>query len=371
MRKLHNIFWLPGDHSLVPEGSIIAIPHDPGHNDSLSGIDQAYLTDRGLRVLVLLPYSSDELSNPASYVTRLNAFKAVLQARGITPWAISLGDEAFDVCNSPSMLAWPCFAGMTRPIEDMTARKQWLQPRLTQLFALTKQVFPSIPTMQVETMYSEDTTNIGLWHPDCGADIRGIDPYLWTDGCGWLGTAPLTPTTPASPKFGMEVGWLCTGTPAGFLHTVTGAFAGNKPVVLIAQAFHDLAGQWRQLPTVAQMRWYHEWGNGQAPIIGMGWYGIKTIPGLSVGLDSLPEHYAAVLGMIAEMATGTPVPDPVAAGAPPPVVVPPSPPVVPPTGASVLTSTDGRFRLVMQPDGNVVAYGPDGTAKGITGVWPW
>lgn len=54
-----------------------------------------------------------------------------------------------------------------------------------------------------------------------------------------------------------------------------------------------------------------------------------------------------------------------------PVPPPPTPPPVELPMSDLLTSTNERFRLVMQNDGNVVVYGPDRTAKGLTGLWPW
>jgi len=47
----------------------------------------------------------------------------------------------------------------------------------------------------------------------------------------------------------------------------------------------------------------------------------------------------------------------------------PEPPPPPSTSRDSLISGDGRFRAVMQSDGNLVVYGPGGTAKGITGTW--
>ena len=352
MRKLHSIFWLPGDYSMVSPGSIVTVPHDPGVNDPLSGLTAAFLSERGLRIIVMLPIDSAALSNTENYATRLNELKATLAAKGITPWAISLGDEAFDACNN-AMLSWPCFAGMARPSEDMAARKAWLFPRLSRLFTLTKQAFPTVPTMQVETMFCEDNANAGLWHPLCpDADIVAVDPYLWTDGCPWLGSGPLTPTTGADPKFGMEVAWLVAGTPAGHPLNISGAFGYGKPVVLVGQAFRDLAGQWRQLPTPAQSRWYFEWGVSQPQIIGLGWYAVSSVPGLSVGLDSLPEHLAMVRGCVAEMSVGTPVAAPVAR----PVAGSTPPPTAPAPKWTVAYRTDGSVE-VRDTTGAVVFLG--------------
>jgi len=344
VRRLHPIFWLPGDYSMVPPGSIVTVPHDPGVNDALSGIDRDFLESRGLRALVQLPVTSAELANPDNYKARLFALNVTLSRKGIVPWAISLGDEMFDVCNYGERLQWPCFAGMTRPNEDMQRRKEWMYPRLQRLYALAKQVFPRVPSMQIETLFNEDRSNVGLWHPDCGADILAVDPYLWEDGCPWLGTGPLTPTTTADPKFGMEVTWLLRGAPASFHLRITGATARNKPVVLVAQAFHDIEGQWRQLPTPEQMTWYHHIAQATDGVIGLGFYGIQSVPGVSVGLDQLPAHYAAMRGVLSEMATGTYVPDPLPSYPP---AQPPTPPPAVPTIASVtITWSDGFVQTV-------------------------
>jgi len=364
MRKLHTLFWLPGDYSLVPSGSIATVPHDPGVNDALGGIDAAFLAARGLRIIVMLPVGSSDLSNPDGYVARLTALKATLAAKGITPWAISLGDEMFDVCNYGARLSWPVFAGMTRPHEDMRARKQLLYPRLSRLYTLTKTAFPTIPTLQVETMFCSTDVNEGYWHPLCpDADIAAVDPYLWSDGCPWLGTGPLTAQSPVE-KFGKEVMWLTAGggNPLG----ITGAFGYGKPVVLIGQVFRDVINSpWHTLPTPAQSRWYFEWGVSQPQIIGLGWYSIASVPGLSIGLDQLPAHLAMVRGTMAEMAAGTPVADPLPSAAPAPVPVP-APTVLTPTTPTPAAPVTTLCTIAVRSDHTLVITGANGRVQTVT-----
>jgi hypothetical protein len=352
VRKLHSIFWLPGDYSLVPAGSIVTVPHDPGVNDPLAGIDGAFLADRGLKAIVQLPITSNELLNAGLFRLRVEALRDTLRRKRIVPWAISVGDEAFDSINN-GWLSWPCFGGFRRPSEDMLDRKTWAYPRIKALYAEVTRAFPAVPTMQVETRINEDRSNVGLWYPDCGADILAIDAYLWADGCPWLKTEPLTATTGPDPKFGREVAWMCVGTPPGFVPRLTGAFASKKPVVLIAPTFHDLSGTWRTLPTNKQIRWYYEWGVSQPQVIGLGFYAVQSVPGQSVGLDRLPETYAGVRQMLAEMSGGEPVADPVPVGA---VVVPaPSTPGPAPTATTICTIAvkDNKTLVITSADGRV------------------
>jgi hypothetical protein len=359
MRRLHHITYLPGDYSGCPPGSIVTVVDDPD-NRQLDGIDGAFLASRGLRALVMATARERELVDPAQFDTHLVALQTKLAAKGITPWAIALGDEWFDLVNHPRMVGWSCFEGMRQIEGDMRRRKQWLYPRLQELFRRLKAHFPAIPTVQVETKINEDqASGAGLWYPDCGADVLAIDAYLWADGASWLGTSPLTPDSPVE-KFGREVAWMLTGTPAGFQPRITGAFAQGKPVILVAQAFHDVAGGWRTLPTVRQLQWYWEYAVNTPQIVGWAVYAWSSVPGLSVGLDQLPAHAAAVAAMYQQMQSWPAVPDPspgavAPAPAPDPTTpVPPAPttPALPSTLCTIAVRSD-RTLVITAADGRV------------------
>ena len=367
--KKHTLFWLPGDYSLAPRGSIVNVYHDPGMNDPLSGLTGDFLAARDLRIVVNLPVDNAALVNPDSYATRLEILRATLLNRNLTSkvWAILVGDEEFDRCNYGARLSWPVYAGMTRESEDMQARKMLLHERLSRLFTLTKQAFPTIPTMQMETMYCKATGNVGLWHPLCdNADIAGVDPYMPTDGWAWMpGSSSLTPTTPASPYYEMNCGWFVVGTPAGYQFNISGAYGYDRPVVVINQAFHDLAptSPWRQLPSTSQIRWPFERFVNESRVIGIGYYGLTSVPGEAECLDQLPQHYATILGTLAEMAGGVPVPDPVArplSGAAPTPAPTPAPPTPPPTTPTLVCRTD------VYSDGSVKVTWPSGVYKTVT-----
>ncbi|MCX6551183.1 MAG: hypothetical protein NTY02_09305 [Acidobacteria bacterium] len=204
----HIPYWITyrADLDQTPPGSVIVLPD----NNILDGVDGAMLAQRGLAAIIMTADNADYLCHPNLYDTYLAGLQARLVAKGITPVGFMPGEEWWDRCNNPAdIMGWPCLAGT-----DMMERKTFILPRLRVMVQRITARWPWCPTIGVETKWNEDQGfGAGLWYPDYGTDVLGLDSYLAAHGWSLIGTPPLTDQTDAAmrQKFAGEVASMLTG----------------------------------------------------------------------------------------------------------------------------------------------------------------
>lgn len=356
------LFYRPGDYSLIPNGSVVVL----SDNEQLESADGAMLAARGIKVCVLTADNEQYALNADAWMSYLAGLRAKIQRKGLTLWGIMPSEEWWDRINTPGVMAWSCFRAMARVAEDMQARKTFLLPHLKRMVAQVKVAFPGVPVVTVEARWNENTASgPGLWYPDYGGDVIGLDAYMSTQGFdfgGGLRTPPLRAGTDRQmlDKFGVEVTWMLRGWPDG---RVTGALRLGKPVLLVAQTFRDRpdGAMWSMPPKPEHLQWWHDI-SGDPQVKALGFFCVESAPSV-IGLDGMPdlmakvESIARAIGAAPAPVTPTPAPAPA-----------PTPPT--PAGATVLgVSPDGRFRAVLQNDGNLVVYAvATGKPVGWTGA---
>lgn len=308
MRKLDWIYYRPGDFALIPRDSVVVLQD---RADELDAVDGAFLAARGLRAIVYMGCGEDRLHAPSKYDVYLAALKDKLARKGIVPYGLMIEEEWHDRVNNPADVGgWASFRGL-----DPWQKKTWLRDRLATLVDRVHAAFPGVPVIAVEMRWNESrAAGPDLWYPDFGADILGLDSYLYAKGWSRYGTPPLKPekTSEQLTKFGMEVSWSLHGSPDG---KNTGALSRGKPVILVAQAFRDrdAALTWGTAPGAAQLRWWFELAQSFPRVMGLAWFAVASAPSI-IGLDAMPDLRAAVEQLRAENdgAPAQPAPAPAA-----------------------------------------------------------